>query len=204
MNNTASPCGGFYYVCIFCSAHFAPSNDRARRNAFGEVWGFVVAQRVITGQSRCKMTARQRRVDIWVRLGTDTMVVKTTRRAQAALPQWMRVYFYGMHGVTLDILLSSARRYPGWQRLQTAGVLLSVSVRRALYYASGFGEDLPAKKTLPRATSRLPPRLLPFLVHLPADLNRECGDLHWEHQSGFRHAARCALHPGFVLHKCLS
>ncbi len=39
------------------------------------------------------------------------MVMKTTRRAQAALPQWMRMYFYGMHGVTLDILLSSARRY---------------------------------------------------------------------------------------------
>ncbi|XP_010885183.2 transmembrane protein 229A [Esox lucius] len=25
------------------------------------------------------------------------------------LPQWMRLYFYGMHGVTLDILLSSAQ-----------------------------------------------------------------------------------------------
>uniref|UniRef100_A0A8C1IK62 Transmembrane protein 229A n=1 Tax=Cyprinus carpio TaxID=7962 RepID=A0A8C1IK62_CYPCA len=32
-------------------------------------------------------------------------------RAQPALPQWMRMYFYGMHGVTLDILLSSARRF---------------------------------------------------------------------------------------------
>ncbi len=203
MNNTASPCGGFYYVCLFCSAHFAPSYDRARRNAFGEVWGFVVAQRVITGQSRCKMTARQRRVDIWVRLGTDTMAMKTTRRAQAALPQWMRVYFYGMHGVTLDILLSSARRYlddNDFRLLGFSSPYLCVvhSITHLVL------EKIYLQKTLPRATSRLPPRLLPFLVHLPADLNRECGDLHWEHQSGFRHAARCALHPGFVLHKCLS
>ncbi|KAK9975554.1 hypothetical protein ABG768_020805 [Culter alburnus] len=36
----------------------------------------------------------------------------TARHASAsALPQWMRMYFYGMHGVTLDILLSSARRF---------------------------------------------------------------------------------------------
>lgn len=28
-----------------------------------------------------------------------------------ALPQWMRMYFYGMHGITLDILSSSARRF---------------------------------------------------------------------------------------------
>lgn len=93
---------------------------------------------------------------------------------------------------------------PGRQRLQTAGILLSVSLRRAFYHASGFGEDLPAKKMLPRAPCRFPPRLLPVLVHLPADFNRECGDQHGEHQSGFCHAARCALPPRFVLHKCLS
>ncbi|TRY68103.1 hypothetical protein DNTS_034734 [Danionella cerebrum] len=29
----------------------------------------------------------------------------------SALPQWMRLYFYGMHGVALDILLSSARAF---------------------------------------------------------------------------------------------
>nr|XP_017198201.2 transmembrane protein 229A [Oryctolagus cuniculus] len=28
-----------------------------------------------------------------------------------ALPAWMRLYFYGMHGITLDVLLSSARRF---------------------------------------------------------------------------------------------
>lgn len=28
-----------------------------------------------------------------------------------ALPQWMRMYFYGMHGITLDILLSSVRSF---------------------------------------------------------------------------------------------
>ncbi|XP_075413824.1 transmembrane protein 229A [Tenrec ecaudatus] len=31
--------------------------------------------------------------------------------AGAALPAWMRLYFYGMHGVTLDVLVSSARRF---------------------------------------------------------------------------------------------
>ncbi|XP_012508174.1 PREDICTED: transmembrane protein 229A-like, partial [Propithecus coquereli] len=29
----------------------------------------------------------------------------------ATLPAWMRLYFYGMHGVTLDVLLSSVRRF---------------------------------------------------------------------------------------------
>ncbi|XP_016371941.1 transmembrane protein 229A-like [Sinocyclocheilus rhinocerous] len=45
-------------------------------------------------------------------------MMMTTRRAESlrardasALPQWMRMYFYGMHGVTLDILLSSGRRF---------------------------------------------------------------------------------------------
>lgn len=28
-----------------------------------------------------------------------------------ALPQWMRMYFYGMHGITLDVLLSAVRRF---------------------------------------------------------------------------------------------
>ncbi|XP_036761494.2 transmembrane protein 229A [Manis pentadactyla] len=31
--------------------------------------------------------------------------------AAAALPAWMRLYFYGMHGITLDVLVSSARRF---------------------------------------------------------------------------------------------
>ncbi|KAL2102713.1 hypothetical protein ACEWY4_001881 [Coilia grayii] len=31
--------------------------------------------------------------------------------SMTALPQWMRLYFYGMHGVTLDIVLSSIRRF---------------------------------------------------------------------------------------------
>ncbi|XP_008152290.2 transmembrane protein 229A [Eptesicus fuscus] len=29
----------------------------------------------------------------------------------AELPAWMRLYFYGMHGITLDVLVSSARRF---------------------------------------------------------------------------------------------
>ncbi|KAM9216396.1 transmembrane protein 229A [Dugong dugon] len=29
----------------------------------------------------------------------------------AALPAWMRLYFYGVHGITLDVLVSSARRF---------------------------------------------------------------------------------------------
>ncbi|XP_018886168.2 transmembrane protein 229A [Gorilla gorilla gorilla] len=29
----------------------------------------------------------------------------------ATLPAWMRLYFYGMHGITLDVLVSSARRF---------------------------------------------------------------------------------------------
>ncbi|XP_076861641.1 transmembrane protein 229A [Brachyhypopomus gauderio] len=31
--------------------------------------------------------------------------------SMSALPAWMRLYFYGMHGVTLDVLLSSARGF---------------------------------------------------------------------------------------------
>ncbi|XP_055974046.1 transmembrane protein 229A [Sorex fumeus] len=31
--------------------------------------------------------------------------------AAAALPAWMRLYFYGMHGITLDVLVSSLRRF---------------------------------------------------------------------------------------------
>ncbi|XP_048123277.1 transmembrane protein 229A [Alosa alosa] len=34
-----------------------------------------------------------------------------TSESMTALPQWMRLYFYGMHGVTLDIVLSSVRRF---------------------------------------------------------------------------------------------
>lgn len=30
---------------------------------------------------------------------------------RGALPAWMRLYFYGMHGITLDVLVSSARRF---------------------------------------------------------------------------------------------
>ncbi|XP_078273053.1 transmembrane protein 229A [Rhinoraja longicauda] len=32
-------------------------------------------------------------------------------RSRPPLPTWMRLYFYGMHGITLDVLLSSARRF---------------------------------------------------------------------------------------------
>ncbi|XP_067283387.1 transmembrane protein 229A [Pseudorasbora parva] len=41
----------------------------------------------------------------------DSPSVSVRDTARRALPQWMRMYFYGMHGVALDILLSSARRF---------------------------------------------------------------------------------------------
>lgn len=33
------------------------------------------------------------------------------RAEGAALPAWMRLYFYGMHGITLDVLVSCAQRF---------------------------------------------------------------------------------------------
>ncbi|XP_051974918.1 transmembrane protein 229A [Xyrauchen texanus] len=39
----------------------------------------------------------------------------------SALPQWMRMYFYGMHGVTLDILMSSVRRFQDDNDLRLLG-----------------------------------------------------------------------------------
>ncbi|XP_044100524.1 transmembrane protein 229A [Neovison vison] len=39
----------------------------------------------------------------------------------AALPAWMRLYFYGMHGITLDVLLSSARRFASSPDLRMLG-----------------------------------------------------------------------------------
>uniref|UniRef100_A0A8C9TPT2 Transmembrane protein 229A n=1 Tax=Scleropages formosus TaxID=113540 RepID=A0A8C9TPT2_SCLFO len=34
-----------------------------------------------------------------------------TRGAARALPPWMRLYFYGMHGITLDVVLSSVHAF---------------------------------------------------------------------------------------------
>ncbi|XP_020043402.2 transmembrane protein 229A [Castor canadensis] len=39
----------------------------------------------------------------------------------SALPAWMRLYFYGMHGITLDVLVSSARRFTRKPDLQMLG-----------------------------------------------------------------------------------
>lgn len=39
----------------------------------------------------------------------------------AALPAWMRLYFYGMHGITLDVLVSSARRFASSPDLRMLG-----------------------------------------------------------------------------------
>lgn len=43
--------------------------------------------------------------------GGDAAAVEEEAQAEEALPlpRWMRLYFYGMHGVTLDVLLSSLR-----------------------------------------------------------------------------------------------
>ncbi|XP_021555030.1 transmembrane protein 229A [Neomonachus schauinslandi] len=38
-----------------------------------------------------------------------------------ALPAWMRLYFYGMHGITLDVLVSSARRFASSPDLRMLG-----------------------------------------------------------------------------------
>ncbi|XP_075455999.1 transmembrane protein 229A [Ascaphus truei] len=37
------------------------------------------------------------------------------------LPAWMRLYFYGMHGLTLDVLSSCVRRFPGSQDYNLLG-----------------------------------------------------------------------------------
>ncbi|XP_008704124.2 transmembrane protein 229A [Ursus maritimus] len=39
----------------------------------------------------------------------------------ATLPAWMRLYFYGMHGITLDVLVSSARRFASSPDLRMLG-----------------------------------------------------------------------------------
>ncbi|XP_055506228.1 transmembrane protein 229A [Leucoraja erinacea] len=41
----------------------------------------------------------------------DLSGAESSGRANPPLPTWMRMYFYGMHGITLDVLLSSARRF---------------------------------------------------------------------------------------------
>uniref|UniRef100_A0A673UQ03 Transmembrane protein 229A n=1 Tax=Suricata suricatta TaxID=37032 RepID=A0A673UQ03_SURSU len=41
--------------------------------------------------------------------------------AAAALPAWMRLYFYGMHGITLDVLVSSVRRFASSPDLRMLG-----------------------------------------------------------------------------------
>lgn len=50
-----------------------------------------------------------------------TMTSPGPRDTARALPQWMRMYFYGMHGVTLDILLSSARHFQDENDLKLLG-----------------------------------------------------------------------------------
>ncbi|XP_039095622.1 transmembrane protein 229A [Hyaena hyaena] len=39
----------------------------------------------------------------------------------AALPAWIRLYFYGMHGITLDVLVSSVRRFASSPDLRMVG-----------------------------------------------------------------------------------
>ncbi|GCB69482.1 hypothetical protein scyTo_0013977 [Scyliorhinus torazame] len=41
----------------------------------------------------------------------DLSGAESCGRSSPALPTWMRLYFYGMHGITLDVLLSSAQRF---------------------------------------------------------------------------------------------
>ncbi|XP_030626794.1 transmembrane protein 229A [Chanos chanos] len=62
-------------------------------------------QRIRSGESATLKTLRKpRQQDLATIAGyaSESMIV---------LPQWMRLYFYGMHGVTLDIVLSSVRRF---------------------------------------------------------------------------------------------
>ncbi|XP_046907257.1 transmembrane protein 229A [Hypomesus transpacificus] len=74
--------------------------------------------------------ASRRKDNPRVRTGDSGVDIKTSRKprqrdspseaedsteSMTDLPQWMRLYFYGMHGVTLDILLSSVRGFIGNQ-----------------------------------------------------------------------------------------
>ncbi|XP_072311013.1 transmembrane protein 229A [Eucyclogobius newberryi] len=61
------------------------------------------------------MGSSRRRGTVCVRSREAAMPLQTRPRAESAagalreLPRWMRLYFYGMHGVTLDVLLSSVQ-----------------------------------------------------------------------------------------------
>ncbi|KAH0502893.1 transmembrane protein 229A [Microtus ochrogaster] len=43
--------------------------------------------------------------------GPEPLSATDAPAERGALPAWMRLYFYGMHGITLDVLVSSARRF---------------------------------------------------------------------------------------------
>ncbi|XP_063073976.1 transmembrane protein 229A [Engraulis encrasicolus] len=54
---------------------------------------------------------RQRDLPSTTTISSGSISAGCASESMTALPQWMRLYFYGMHGVTLDIILSSIRRF---------------------------------------------------------------------------------------------
>ncbi|XP_068611652.1 transmembrane protein 229A [Brachionichthys hirsutus] len=73
------------------------------------------------------------------------------------LPRWMRLYFYGMHGVTLDVLLSSLQRLAGHRDPKLVG--FSSPFRCVAHSLSHFAlEQVYARKRRFRA--------LPAAFHL--------------------------------------
>uniref|UniRef100_UPI00398F7C75 transmembrane protein 229A n=1 Tax=Pristiophorus japonicus TaxID=55135 RepID=UPI00398F7C75 len=51
----------------------------------------------------------------------DLSGAESLGRPSPSLPTWMRLYFYGMHGITLDVLLSSAQRFVHTSDLKMLG-----------------------------------------------------------------------------------
>ncbi|XP_067856207.1 transmembrane protein 229A [Heptranchias perlo] len=51
----------------------------------------------------------------------DLSGAESPGRPSPSLPTWMRLYFYGMHGITLDVLLSSVQRFVQTSDLKMLG-----------------------------------------------------------------------------------
>ncbi|XP_078424513.1 transmembrane protein 229A [Cetorhinus maximus] len=51
----------------------------------------------------------------------DLSGAESCGRLSPSLPTWMRLYFYGMHGITLDVLLSSIQRFVQTSDLKMLG-----------------------------------------------------------------------------------
>ncbi|XP_008823099.1 transmembrane protein 229A [Nannospalax galili] len=63
------------------------------------------------GAARRPGASGGQRSDAVVRRAPEPLSTAEAPTPGSALPAWMRLYFYGMHGITLDVLLSSAWRF---------------------------------------------------------------------------------------------